>query len=160
MTAVLPLLAALIALALAYAFLRPWLKKKPWAAGYFASIEAIEAALFKKSETILVGRLLWVGGLFVTAYDGLAVFASSLDLTPLTTRAFDALQIPPDMRGLAATALLALIGRIITWLRARTTKPLEVVAAPDVLPPAAAAAVARAEVTKDAAVAAVQGTQS
>ncbi|KRP85969.1 hypothetical protein AOQ73_36445 [Bradyrhizobium pachyrhizi] len=76
-------------LALALIVLRPCLKKQVWAQSFFAWIDPIELALFKKSETILVGRLLWIGGLFVTFYDAAATFVHSLDLTPLTTRVFD-----------------------------------------------------------------------
>jgi hypothetical protein len=153
-------LALIVALAFLYALaLRPWLKKQGWADGFFTLVEPIEIALFKKSETILMGRLLWVGGLFVTAYDAVAVFISSLDMTPLTTRALDALHVPPDMRGLTVTALIALVGRAITWLRARTTKPLELVAVPDAqVTPAAAQAMQRAETAKDQAVTAVAKT--
>ena len=157
MTTFLLVLALLVALAFIYALvLRPWLKKQSWAQGFFASIDTVEAALFKKSETILVGRLLWIGGLFVTFYDGLAVFVHSLDITPLTTRIFDWLQIPPDMRNLSATAAIGIIGLIINKLRKTTTKPLELVAVPDAqVTPAAAQAMARAETAKDQAVSAV-----
>jgi hypothetical protein len=157
MTVFLLVLALLVALAFIYALvLRPWLKKQSWAQGFFASVDTVEATLFKKSETILVGRLLWVGGLFVTFYDGLATFVHSLDITPLTTRIFDWLQIPPDMRNLSATALVGLLGLMINKLRARTTKPLELVAIPDAkVTPAAAVAMAQADIAKDEAVQAV-----
>ncbi|BBB99411.1 hypothetical protein [Bradyrhizobium elkanii] len=135
---------------------RQWLKSKPWAAGFFSWIEPLELSAFKKSETILVGRLLWAGGLFVTFYDSLATFAQSLDLTPLTTRVFDWLQVPPDMRSLSMSAFIGILGLLINRLRKTTTKPLELVAVPDAkLPPAAAQAVAQAEVAKEAAVQAV-----
>lgn len=160
MTVFLLVLASIVAFLLVYAIvLRPWLKKQAWAQGFFASIDMLESALFKKSETILVGRLLWVGGLFVTFYDGLATFVHSLDITPLTTRIFDWLQIPPDMRNLSATAAIGIIGLIINKLRKTTTKPLELVAVPDAqVTPAAAQAMAKAETAKDQAVEAVAGT--
>lgn len=135
---------------------RSWLKSRPWAAGFFAWIEPIEIALFKKSETILIGRLLWVGGFLVTAYDGLAVFASSMDLTPLTTRIFDTLHVPPDMRGLTVTAFLAAVGLVMNRLRSRVSKPLELVALSDQAvaeSPKLAEAVAMADATKIEAVA-------
>jgi hypothetical protein len=69
----------------------------------------------------------------------------------------DFLHIPQDMRGLTLSAFVTGLGLAIVRLRKTTTKPLDLVSAPDALPPAAAAAVARAEVTKDAAVTAVQG---
>jgi hypothetical protein len=162
MTVFLLVLALLVALAFIYALiLRPWLKGKGWAQSFFAWVEPIELALFKKSETILVGRLLWVGGLFVTFYDGLATFVHSLDITPLTTRIFDWLQIPPDMRSLSATAFVGIIGLLINKLRKATTKPLELVAVPDAkVTPAAAVAMAKAETAKDQAVAAVAEVKS
>ncbi|MBR0948322.1 MULTISPECIES: hypothetical protein [Bradyrhizobium] len=152
------MLALFVALAFIYALiLRPWLKKQAWAQGFFASVDTLESALFKKSETILVGRLLWVGGLFVTFYDSLATFAHTLDLTPLTTRIFDWLQIPPDMRNLSATAAIGIIGLLINRLRKTTTKPLDVVALPQAqVTPAAAQAIARADVANQQAVKAVE----
>jgi len=150
-------LAIIAVLAILYAVVRSWLKRQPWTAKFFAAIEPYELALFKKSETILVGRLLWVGGLLVTSYDFIAVFASSLDLTPLTTRAFDALHVPPDMRILALTAFISALGRFINWLRQRTTKPLEVVAVAEKdMTREVAHALLAAEVFKDEAVTAVQ----
>jgi len=84
------------------------------------------------------------------------VFISSLDLTPLTTRILDGLHIPSDMRGLTLTAFIAMMGRLILWLRKRTTKPLETVAvASKDMTPAVAQALVNAEVSKDIAVAAV-----
>jgi hypothetical protein len=156
-TIALAILSALLAVIIAYAmFGRAWLKRQTWTAGFFAAIEPIEIALFQKSETILIGRLLWVGGLLVTLYDGLAVFLSSLDLTPVTTRLFDFLHVPTDMRSVAATAFITAMGYLINWLRKRTTKPVEVVAvASKDITPAVAQALITAEVTKQDAVAAV-----
>jgi hypothetical protein len=157
MTIFLLVLALIVALAFLYALvIRPWLKKQSWADGFFAAIEPFEIALFKKSETILVGRLLWVGGLIVTFYDGIALFVHSLDITPVTTRIFDWLHIPPDMRNLTATAFIGIIGLLINRLRKTTTKPIELVAVPEAkVTPAAAQAMAKAETAKDQAVAAV-----
>ena len=162
MTVFLLVLALLMALAFIYALvLRPWLKKQPWTQSFFASVDALESALFKKSETILVGRLLWVGGLFVTFYDGLATFVHSLDITPLTTRIFDWLQIPPDMRNLSATAAIGIIGLIINKLRAATTKPLDVVALPQSqVTPATAQAIAKADAANQQAVQVVNEAKS
>ncbi|PAY07195.1 hypothetical protein CK489_15460 [Bradyrhizobium sp. UFLA03-84] len=162
MTAFLLLLAFIVALGFLYALvLRPWLKKQSWAQRFFAWVDPIELVLFKKSETILVGRLLWLGGLVVTAYDGAATFVTSLDLTPITTRFFDWLNVPADMRGLSISAFVGIIGLLINRLRKTTTKPLELVAVPDAsLPPAAAQAVAQADAAKDAAVQAVAEAKS
>lgn len=156
MTTFLFILALIVALLFIYALVvRPWLKSKPWAAGFFAKMDTIELALFQKSETILIGRLFWIGGLFVTFYDGIAVFFASLDMTPITTRILDWIHIPPDMRGLTVTAALAAIGRLITWLRATTTQPLELVAVSDkdvAANPKVAEAIAMADATKAEAV--------
>lgn len=147
----------IVGLLMLYALvLRPWMTKQPWAQKFLAWIEPVEISLFKKSETVLMGRLVWVGGLLVSAYDALSVFASSLDLTPLTTRVFDLLHIPPDLRGLTASAAVMGIGLAIVRLRKTTTKPLEVVAVADKnITPKVAQAMATAEVAKDEAVAAV-----
>lgn len=162
MTIFLLVLALVVALGFIYALvLRPWLKKQVWAQGFFASVDGIESTLFKKSETILVGRLLWVGGLLVTFYDGLATFVHSLDITPLTTRIFDWLQIPPDMRNLSATAFIGIVGLLINRLRKTTTKPLEVVALPQAqVTPAAAQAIAQADAANQQAVQAVAEAKS
>lgn len=158
MTVFLLVLALIVALGFIYALvLRPWLKKQAWAQRFFAWIDPLEAALFKKSETILFGRLLWVGGLFVTFYDGAATFIHSLDITPLTTRIFDWLQVPPDMRNLSISAFVGILGLLINRLRKTTTKPLELVAVPEAkVTPAAAAAIAQADAAKDQAVQVVQ----
>lgn len=146
-----------IGLLMLYALvIRPWLKNQPWAQKFLAWVEPIEIALFKKSETVLVGRLVWVGGLFVSAYDGLAQFASSLDLTPLTTRIFDALHIPPDLRGLTVSAFVMGVGLAVVKLRKQTTKPLELVAVADKdVTPKVAEAIAMAGATNVEAVAVV-----
>ena len=124
--------AIIVALIVWYALKgRAWLKTKPWAQGFFAWIEPIEIALYKKSETILMGRLLWVGSLFVTAYDSATTFLPNLDLTPITTRIFDALHVANDFRALATSAFIAAIGLAINWLRSKVTKPLSEVAAPE-----------------------------
>lgn len=151
-------LVLIVALAFLYALvLRPWLKQKAWAKRFFDWIEPFEIALFQKSETILVGRLLWVGSAFVTFYDGIAAFAKSLDLTPLTTRALDFLHIPQDMRSLTMTSFIGALGLLINWLRKRTTKPVELVAAPEATAtPEVKVALAAADEAKDQAVATVK----
>lgn len=133
--------------------LRPWLKKQTWAQRFFAWIEPVELALFKKSETVLAGRLLWLGSGVVTVYDAIGVFFTNLDLTPIQTRIFDALHVPPDLRGLTLSAFVAAIGLMMVSLRKKTTKPLELVAVADKdVTPAAAQAIAQAEVAKEQAV--------
>ncbi len=138
--------------------LRPWLKNQSWAQGFFAKVEGLELALFKKSETVLAGRLLWLGSGLVTIYDAVGVFFTSLDLTPIQTRIFDALHIPQDLRGLTLSAFVMAIGVMMVKLRKTTTKPLELVALPDKVVaenPKVAEAVAMADATKTEAVAVV-----
>lgn len=148
---------AFIIFVLVYALvLRSWLKQQSWAQAFFTKIEPAEIALFRKSETVLIGRLVWLGGAIVTAYDGFIAYFSSLNFEPLTTRAMDFLHIPPDMRGVTLSAVVTALGLAIVRLRKATTRPLDLVSAPEALPPAAAAAIVRAEITKDAAVTAVQ----
>jgi hypothetical protein len=100
---------------------------KPWAKGFFAWIEPIEIALYKKPKTILVGRLIWVGAFLVTAYDSLATFLPALDLTPITNRTLS--RVSDDLRPLVVTGAVALIGLLVNWMRKRTTKPVDAVAA-------------------------------
>ena len=147
----------LIGLIMAYALaIRPWLKNQPWAQRFFAWIEPAELALFKKSETVLMGRLLSIGGAIVTAYDGFMAYFSGLSWTPLTTRVMDYLSVPVDMRPLAMSAAVSGLGVAIVSLRKRTTKPLSLVAVHDAnVPPTAAKAMAAAETAKDNAVQAV-----
>lgn len=144
---------AIVALITLYAvFGRAWLKQQPWAQGFFAAIEPIEIWLWSKSETILAARLLQWGGALVTAHDTVAMFASGLDWTPVTSRLLAS--IPPDVRPLVISAALAVIGGVIEWLRRKTTKPLEIVALPDAVA-ATIPEVVVADVTKAEAVAAV-----
>lgn len=155
------LIAIVVLIALYAIWGRPWLKKQPWAQKFFAWADPLELALFKKSETILVGRLLWFGGLFVTFYDSIATFAHSLDLTPITTRIFDWLQIPPDMRSLSMSAFIGILGLLINRLRKTTTKPLELVAVPAAaVTPQVAETMAAAEEAKQQAVQAVAEAKS
>jgi hypothetical protein len=146
----------LIGLTMAYALvLRPWLRSQAWAVAFFAWVEPFERNVFKKSETVLVGRLVWLGGAVVTLYDGFLAYFSSLNVEPLTTRVMDLLHIPPDLRGLTLSAAVTGIGLAMVRLRKTTTKPLELVAAPDKLPEGATIAMAQAETSKQEAVQAV-----
>ncbi|WNV09942.1 hypothetical protein [Tardiphaga sp. 709] len=162
MTYFLLALALIGAVLLVYAmWLRPWLKTKTWAQGFFAWIEPFEVAVFKKSETMLVSRLLELGSLIVGGYDSIAIFATSYDMTPITTRLFDLLHVAPDLRGVAMAGFVFALARIMSFLRKRTTKPLEVVAvASKDVTPAVAQALVAAEVSKDEAVAAVNDAKA
>lgn len=134
---------AVIVVAVWYALKgREWLKTKSWAQGFFAWIEPTEIALYRKSETLLVGRLLWVGGLLVSAYDSVATFTPGLDLTPVTNRLLSG--VPDDLRGMTVSVMFAAVGLAISRLRKRVTQPIDVVAAPSTVSPEAAAVVAAA----------------
>jgi hypothetical protein len=117
------LLAFLIGLttfvALCVVWLRPWLRDKSWAAGFFARIEPVEITLWKKSESILWARFLQVVGLLVP----LLQFVGAVDITPY-------LAIVPE--GYAPYLLLVVFvaGQIGERLRNDTTKPLDVIALP------------------------------
>lgn len=136
---------------------RAWLKTKTWAQPFFDFVEPIEIALYRKSETVLMGRLLSVGGFVVTAYDFVAALAPSLDLTPITARLLE--PVPADMRGLVLSSFSTAIGLLIVWLRKRTSKPLEVVAAPE-SDPATVMANARVEAANAQAVATVEAAKA
>jgi hypothetical protein len=139
--------------------LRPWLKNQAWAQRFFAWIEPIELALYKKSETVLLGRLVWLGGAIVTLYDGFLAYFGSINWQPLTTYIFNTMHLPPEMQGLALSVLVTGLGVAIVSLRKKTTKPLELVAVPDnKVSPTAQAAIARADAAKDQAVAAVRAS--
>ena len=60
-------------------FLRRWLKTKTWAQSFFALIEPIELAIYKKSETILFARSLQALGIVGSAM----AWLGGVDLTPL-----------------------------------------------------------------------------
>lgn len=127
---------------------RAWLKSTSWGQRFLDWIEPVEIALFKKSETILFARLQQALGLVLTAL----TFLGTIDLT-----SFKAMVNPKwgwlfDCIPMAVTIL----GLISEYLRNRTTKPVEVVAAPATISPEAAAVVAAAENANAEAVAVVK----
>lgn len=151
-------LAVVLALLLAYVLKgREWLKSKPWAQGFFKKIDPLERWLYRKSETLLFGRLLWVGGLIVSAHDVLAVALPTMDLSPVTNRLLA--DVPEDLRGVVISSVLFVIGLVVNWLRKRTTKPIEVVALPETIPPEVERAVAKVETANAIAVAAVENAK-
>lgn len=147
-------IAVIIAVLLAYVLWgREWLKKQSWAQGFFAFIEPLELFLFKKSETILFGRLLTGLGAVLTLLTQLG----SIDITPLMPfvpekyHAF--VQFVWNLLPLTITGL----GMIVEKLRNSTTKPLELVAVPETgLTPEVKVAIAQAEDAKELAVAVVK----
>lgn len=151
----LTIIAIIVGLLVLYAAVgRKWLKKQTWTVTFFSWIEPIEIRLWRKSETILMSRLMSIGSAVLTVHDSIAVFASSLDWTPVTGRILAA--VPPDLRTLVVSGALAVFGYGIEHLRKATTKPLELVELPEVMEPKVAAAVAAAEASKEKAVAVVE----
>jgi hypothetical protein len=150
----------LLPIALIIAFLlvyilwgRDWLKKQSWAQGFFAFVEPIEITLFKKSETILFGRLLTGLGAVLTLLTQLG----SIDITPLMPfvpekyHAF--VQFVWNLLPLTISGL----GMIVEKLRNSTTKPIELVAVPEAKITAdVAETIAVADMAKAEAVAAVK----
>ena len=154
MTLFLIILAAIAALLLWYALLgREWLKSKPWAQGFFAWVEPVEIALFKKSETILFARLKIVTGFVLTVLTQVG----AINLAPFMPFVPDKYQFWVNIAINAIPMLLSVIGMIDEWLRNRTTKPIELVAVPEVAAtPEVKAAIAQADAAKQEAVAVVQ----
>lgn len=129
---------------------RKWLKQQPWALGFFAAIEPIEIALWKKSETILFARLKMLVGVLLTVLTQ----AGEIDLTPLMPF------VPDEYQGLVKLAFnllpltLTVLGMMDEKLRKDTTKPVVIAALPDAVA-ATMPEVVAAEETKVEAVAAV-----
>lgn len=145
--ATLLVIAALVAVWVVW--VRPAIRDKPWAAGFFAKIEPFEIALWKKSETIFWERSKHAFAVALAVLPQIGVF----DPTPFIGF------IPEKHRWwviLIPSVALALDGLVGEMLRNRTTKPVEVVALPEDKPPEVAAAVARAEAATDRAVVAVE----
>lgn len=152
------LIIAVVIIALLFGFYaawgRDWLKRQPWAAGFFRAIEPVEIALYKKSETVLFARIKVLTGVVLTLLTQLG----GADFTPVLP------YIPEAYRGLAQFGInllpmfITLVGIMDERLRNTTTKPLELVALPESkpLPPAVAEAVAVAEQAKAEAVAEVK----
>lgn len=133
-------------------WLRPRLRVQPWAQGFFARIEPIETALWRKSETILWARFKMAVGALLTM---LTMFGQ-VDLSPLVPHL-------PDNYAALAMALITLsplaltvVGWIDEQLRKDTTKPLEVVAAPEAVK-AAIPEIAAVDAINAQAVAATRG---
>lgn len=118
-------------------WIRPWLRTKEWAHGFFRLIEPVEILLWKKSESILWARFLQLIGLLVPALQ----FIGAIDVTPY-------LAIIPEGYGPYCMLAVFVAGQVGEALRKDTTKPLESVALPEA---AVTPAVERAEQKADAA---------
>lgn len=126
-------------------FLRNWLKAQPWTAGFFALVEPVERNLWNKSETILWSRFLMVLGVLPPILDQL----STLNIPAL-------MAVLPEKWTPYLSLSFVVAGIVSEFLRRQTTKPLEVVALPDVVSPAVAQAVVVAEIASKEAVAVVK----
>jgi hypothetical protein len=124
---------------------RRWLKSKPWATGFFATIEPIEITLWRKSETILWARFQQLIGIVLTLLTGLG----ALDLSPLFPLLPEKYKWVPTVLPLIITCA----GKISEMQRVSTTKPVELVELPDKMSPRMAEVVRDAEITKQVAVA-------
>jgi hypothetical protein len=150
---ILIVLAVITGLLLVYALKgRDWLKRQPFAQGFFAWVEPIEIALFRKSETVLFARTLQALGGVLSALTWLG----SIDVTPILPL------FPEQHQGLARAffSFLPLVlnglGAIVEWLRNRTTKPIELVAIAETeITPVVANAILAADMAKVEAVAVV-----
>lgn len=150
---ILIILAIITALLLWYALQgRDWLKKKEGAIKFFALVEPVEIALFRKSQTILAARTLSGLGVLLTMLQQF----NGIDLAPIMPL------VPEDYRALATTTasclplLISLIGWMMERLRYTNTKPVELVAVPDKVvaeSPKLQEALAMADATKIEAVA-------
>lgn len=148
-------LALIVAALLVYALWgRDWLKKQPFAEPFFAWVEPVEIALFKKSPTILFARLKVLTGFMLTYLTSVG----DINLTPFMP--FVPEKYQPWMNG--AINLLPLVISAVGWLdeymRKKTTLPIELVAVPDKVVAESeklTVAVENAAVAKDVAVQAV-----
>jgi hypothetical protein len=151
---ILIVLSIITALLLWYALWgRDWLKTKPWAQSFFAKIEPIEIVLFKKSQTILLGRTLSGLGVLLTFLQQF----NGIDLTPILPLVPEKYQGPLNIAVNSLPMTISVIGWMVEKLRNKTTKPVELVAVPDKVVaenPKVAEAVAMADATKTEAVAA------
>lgn len=155
MTTLVFLLSGFSVLMLVYALWgRDWLKKQSFAQGFFAWVEPIEIALFRKSPTILFARIKMLGGVILTLMTQLG----EIDITPLMPL------VPEKWQGVVRVSfnmlpmILTFMGTMDEKQRNATTLPIEVVAVPDKViaeNPVVAEAVATAVVAKETAVAAV-----
>lgn len=136
--------------ALYVTLIRPVLRQSEWAKPFFAHpwVEWLEINLWAKSEAILWARWQQFLGLVLTATG----FLGGIDYTVLALLTPD--WIDPYLP--LIPFVLNITGTIAEALRRDTTKPLAVVALPEVKPPEVAAVVARVEAVNAAATVAVE----
>lgn len=133
----------LTAVVVAYALvIRPWLRDKPWAKGFFANpvVEWMETNLFAKSESLLWARWQQFLGLVL----GITGFMGGIDYTMLAIITPD--WIDPYLPMIPF--ILNITGTIAEALRRDTSKPLEEVALPENKPAKVEAAVVKADAAR------------
>jgi hypothetical protein len=116
---------------------------------FFIAIEPIEIKFWSKSETVLWARWRQFIGILITVL----AFIGTIDITPFYGI------VPQKYQWMIpfAPLLITASAGLAEYLRHYTTKPLELVAVPDVgASPAVEKAVAAAEMSKDKAVVAVE----
>ncbi len=146
------ILAALVAFFVVYVlWLRKWLKLQWWAEGFFTLVDPIERVLFKKSETILFARLKQLLGVTLAFLTSIG----SIDISPLMPFVPDKYEPMVHAAFNLLPLILTVMGMIDEKLRNSTTKPIEVVALPEMVPPEVAKAVQVAAVANAEAVAVV-----
>ncbi len=121
--------------------LRPWLRKREWAQGYFRVVEPVELWLYGKSETILWSRFLVLLGMipgFLSAFAG-------FDFSPFIE------WVPEKYRPWLFLAV-TIAGVMGEALRRDTTKPLAVISLPEEKTSEQAAVVANVEAANKLAV--------
>lgn len=152
MNTLLFVIAALVALLVVYVlWLRKWLKAQPWTDGFFSLIDPIERVLFKKSETILFARLKQFSGVLLAFLTSIG----TIDISPIMPFVPDQYEAMVRAAFNLLPLILTVMGIIDEKLRNATTKPIEVVALPALVPPEVAHAVQVAAVANANAVAAV-----
>lgn len=138
-------LAVLTAAVAIYAVvLRPWMRDKPWADGYFRLVEPVELLFFGKSESLLWARWQQLLGLALTAAGYLGGLDYSFLMPFVDEKYHPALPAIP--------MVFNLLGTLAEALRRDTTKPIEVVALPEDRPIEVEQAIKAAEVKASSAV--------
>lgn len=106
-------------------FLRPILRQRAdlkhfydLADGFWAKVSLLLHGL----KTILVARLVWVGGLSVAAHDMVAPLLAGADWQPVIPVLLA--RLPDEWRGIVITLAFAALGAVFEWLRRVTTGPV------------------------------------
>ena len=124
---ILLVLVLLVVAGLLYSFVaRPWLRARPSCAWLWAKIDAVEAALWQRSRTILWARLYTVAGAVLAVYDVAAPALASLIGLPWETL------LPERYRSLAPfiSGGLVVTGQLFERLRKMTEAPVDAASRP------------------------------